>query len=163
MYQTPGYDFSQSDWNQLGYNGQYGTDPISENGTQSNEFTGVSDWLSKNNYRVGQAWDPSGSLRYSGLFGQNNKMIGNPIMHDLNDNDFGLAMQLTAGLMGGVGLGAAGVGTGFFGGGLQETLYKALQWALSGAGLGGGNPFTGALTGAFWRHCRGFKSCRYRH
>ena len=148
MYQTPGYDFSQSDWNQLGYNGQYGTDPISENGTaQSNEFAGVSDWLSKNNYRVGQAWDPSGSLRYSGLFGQNNKMIGNPIMHDLNDNDFGLAMQLAAGLMGGVGLGAAGVGTGFFGGGLPGNIIQGATMGSISAGLGGGNPFTGALTG----------------
>lgn len=148
MYQTPGFDLSQQDWNQLGYNGQYGTDPNSENGTaQSNEFAGVSDWLSKNNYRVGQAWDPSGSLRYSGLFGQNNKMIGNPIMHDLNDNDFGLAMQLAAGLMGGVGLGAAGVGTGFFGGGLPGNIIQGATMGSISAGLGGGNPFTGALTG----------------
>lgn len=148
MYQTPGFDLSQQDWNQLGYNGQYGTDPISENGAaQSNEFNGVQDWLKNNSYRVGQTWDPSGSLRYSGIFGQDNKMVGNPIMHDLNDADFGLAMQLAAGLMGNAGLEMAGWGSGFGGGAAGKAVQGATLGSI-GAGLGGGNPFTGAATGA---------------
>lgn len=147
IYQTPGFDLSQLDWQQLGYDGEFGTNPISENGTsQSNEFDGVNSWLSNKGLRSANAWDPSGTMRYTGLFGQNNKMAGNPVVNQISDNDFGLAMQLAGSLMGGVGLDMAGWGSGFGGGWAGKAVQGATLGSIS-AGLGGGNPFQGAATG----------------